>query len=313
MIKKKEEIQQKHKVERDIQPPIIISIEPSVIPTEGGDIVVRGNYFHPTAKVFVNGLEVQAVQINSETLYAQIHSYPISGNVPLFIRNPDADSENISLFYSNDDENILDFNQSIEENTIQQTEPQTLKSSPGYSGIEKKKHAPVTQKKNKTETTRPLREWGSAMTNYFHTNNDEIRDDYYEIITLDKDIYSHSDPVISTITPILSPPSGIPITITGYHFAKKVCVGIGPILLEENTFYSKNEDGKIECAIHCQTPAFPEGVYSVSVRNPKGTKATMQNVLLYIPHQKWLTVTAEPQNQRTTNMPSSTRREWGVR
>lgn len=309
LIKKKEAVHEstkEEKPERIVQPPVIISIEPSVLPTEGGDIAIHGNYFHPTAKVYVNGLEVQSVQINSEIIYAQVYSYPISGNVPLFVRNPDADSDNISLFYSNDDEiDINNLDKSIEENTIFETNNFQLKSSPGYFGIEKEEKKqenhgqPISQPK-KTQK----REWGNSNTNYFEN------DDYHQLIKLKKDIYARSDPIISTITPILLPPNGIPITITGYRFSKNVKVGIGPIILDASPSYSKVDD-KIECSISCQTPAFPEGVYSVSVQNSKGSKAVMSNVLLYIPHQKWLSVTEPTKDTKSKSAPS--RREWGVK
>ena len=54
-------------------------------------------------------------------------------------------------------------------------------------------------------------------------------------------------PKISTITPILSPPSGIPITITGTDFEKTVIIKVGNIPGHGETTYIQ-KDGVLECA-----------------------------------------------------------------
>ena len=285
------------KPEKIVKPPIIALIEPAEIPLEGADVVVRGSCFHPTAKVFVNGLETSTVQINSETLYAEVPGYPISGSVPLFVRNPDADSDDISLQYSDNSEGES-LDASIEGNALLQdtSSTETTIPSAGFAGWG---HAPwdISSHKAKNDSPAPARVWGSETEPIVFEQPVKVQK--AKPIKLKKDIFLKSNPSVSTITPILSPPGGIEITITGYQFAMNVEVSIGPITLDEQTSYTLLEDEKIECTIKCHTPALPEGMYSVTVANPKGKKACMENVLVYIPHQKWLSLTHTEQQNRT--------------
>ena len=263
---------------------MVASIEPASIPLNGGDIVVRGSMFHPAAKVILNGMEVKCTQISDEILFAEAFSYPIPGEVSLYVRNPDGDSEHVPLMYTDVDA-FGEYSSLISDNG-----PNT--SIPGLIQEEE-------------------------------TEEDDGKD-----IVVKKGSFKHSDPTISTIIPILSPPSGTTITITGYNFAEVVQVSIGGIITEETTHYVAHKDS-LECIIKCQSPVLPEGFHNVAVINPKGGVARLEDVILYTPYDTWLQLTAPNPPKKAPEVvapptpkkpdfpapaplpPSSQRRKWG--
>lgn len=259
---------------KNVLAPLIVSIEPSVIPIDGADLVIRGNFFDTNAKVFVGGGEIDSIFIDSGTIYCHVNGNPLSNNVFLFIRNPDADSDSISLFYA--DQSNSNVNSSIEENALDNRDGLPTPTSFDPSILFPTKSTLTKYKKNNYYTDSP---------------KDEDIEDIIQLTQLDRDIYKECEPSISTITPILSPTSGTNITITGYHFAKHVRVTIGNVTTTEKTIYSLNGE-KIECTIHCDTPKLSEGNYSVSVSNSKGLSSTMENILIYLPFKKWQELTS---------------------
>ena len=261
-------------------------------------------------------MEVTTTQLTSETLYAVANPYPVAEDLPLFIRNPDADSESMMIHYIDDSINAIDTeNQTIEGNTLLSLPPNFKAGSKGW-GEDPYKHS---FKDKSTIEEQPSRVWGNVDKH--ESSEEEISHEISEgldkgkPILLQKDYYEKANPIISTIDPILSPPTGTQITITGYKFAKRVKVKIGNIIIDENTSYILHKDGKTECIIKCYTPALPQGVYSVTVINPKGSQTCMENVLVYVEYEKWLKLTAPNIKQaepKTTEEDKHSRgRIWG--
>ena len=230
--------------------------------------------FHPTAQVYLNGMEVKTTQISDEILFVEAFSYPVPAEVALYVRNPDGDSDHISLFYV--DQDTTELNDDID---IQGS----LKSSTEL-------HPSLFLSDEETDEL---------------VDESETEEEKVKVLNATKDVYKRYTPSISTITPILSPPSGTTITITGYHFAQIVRVGFGSMVQEERTRYVRRDE-KIECSVRCQSPILPEGQHSVSIINPKGGKACMQNVLLYVPYDKWRSMIEpdRPTSPRKSETPS---------
>ena len=343
IIEKKVANPQNKQAEPEPQPvilPVIEIIDPETISAAGDDMIVRGSNFVSNSTVLVNSVMVSSTFVNSETLYVNTIPFP-AGIASVVVRNPDGESNAAQVLLVSDLEDTIESDRDPSTayfSPISSTAPAEVKIPSPVSPVPAQVPIPSGSSKLSVATsptevpTKFLsggnRGWGhdpfadvatsptgiNSKSEPLMWGGSTISSEPRELTSIPKSLASKKlSPKISTIIPILSPPSGIPVTITGSDFEKNVIVKVGNIPGQGETTYIQNDDGTIDCVVKYTTPRLQTGTYSVSVTNPIASKsATMENVLVYISQEKWASImNFEPAPLATSPPKETGRRVWG--